>query len=869
MSSVPEQLGQYEILGPIGAGGMGEVYVARDPTLGRRVAIKVLPLRLSADRDNLTRFTQEARSASALNHPNIVTIHEVGSDAGTPYIVMEHIDGKDLRSYINEAPIPSRKLLDIAAQIAEGLAAAHEQRIVHRDLKPENIMVTKDGYVKILDFGLAKIIRPAPDETDVTMELEMPGTTPGTILGTVGYMSPEQATGRPLDFRSDQFALGAILYELATGKAAFDGETAIDTLSGILHDDPEPIHKTNPRAPAPFCWIVGRLLSKSPNDRYTSTRDLAHELRAIRDRVATEGTGGLDMPFGPPDTGRRKPLLYVGLAVALAAALAFVADRAGVFTGGARGVVVKPTDPAPSRYYLAVLPFNDLTGDANGQLVVDGFAETLTTRLSRFPAVQIMRSPAQPAPATKRPDMHKVAADLGASHVLIGSMQRAGQTLRVNYSLYDARSQKEIPGDLIDGGMNDLFALEDRLAESVANDLKLGAPLLKAQPIDVGVSQRQYLEALGLLRRYDNESAVDRAIYLLENLATSTQSASVQAALAQGYLAKYSFSRDPKLAESAAAASQRAAHADPQNPDVHITLGEVRRATGKFDDAVAEYKRALAVQPNSTDAILGLAETYRLSGRLPEAERAYQQGIELQPQLWSGYNKLGVFYITHGRYSDAVKMFETVIRLVPDNVRAYNNLGAAYQQMGRYDDAVKVFSQSLQHSPTADAYSNLGTCMYFLGRYRDAANAYEQATALSPRDFLLWANLADAYRSVPSAGGQAAVAYDKAISLANAELKVNPKAASTRTTLAVCLAKRERFAEAEKEIATARSLDPSSGYTISRAALIANLRGDTTRAISTLREAVQRGYSTDELEHDPEFANLRGAVGFKEILKVH
>src|SRR5258706_2028302 len=326
MSNIREHLGQYDILGPLGAGGMGEVYAARDPILGRKVAIKILPLRLSGDKDSLARFSQEARKASALNHPNIVTIHEVGTDPeGAPYIVMEHIDGKDLRSYINDGPLQSKKLLDIAAQIADGLAAAHERGILHRDLKPENLMVTNDGFVKILDFGLAKIIRPAPDDGDVTAQLEMPGTTPGTILGTVGYMSPEQATGRQLDFRSDQFALGAILYELATGKPAFDGDTAIDPLSAILHDDPEPIQKTNPRAPTPFCWIVGRLLSKDPNERFASTRDLAHELRIIRDHVATQAstvTAPLPLPLW-----KRKPLLWVGLLVALAAAGVFVAEK--------------------------------------------------------------------------------------------------------------------------------------------------------------------------------------------------------------------------------------------------------------------------------------------------------------------------------------------------------------------------------------------------------------------------------------------------------------------------------------------------------------------------------------------------------------
>ncbi|HEX8616349.1 MAG TPA: serine/threonine-protein kinase, partial [Thermoanaerobaculia bacterium] len=210
--------GHYEVLGPIGSGGMGEVFVARDPRLGRKVAIKMLPLRLTTERDTLTRFTQEARSASALNHPNIVTIYEVGASEGSPYIVMEFIEGEDLRTLINAGPVPIRQALDIACQIADGLAAAHERGIVHRDLKPENIMRTRDGFVKILDFGLAKIITPAPESGEDTLQLEMPGTNPGTILGTVGYMSPEQATGRRLDFRSDQFAFGAIFYELLTGK---------------------------------------------------------------------------------------------------------------------------------------------------------------------------------------------------------------------------------------------------------------------------------------------------------------------------------------------------------------------------------------------------------------------------------------------------------------------------------------------------------------------------------------------------------------------------------------------------------------------------------------------------------------------------
>ena len=851
MSGIPEKLGQYTILGSIGAGGMGEVYVARDPILGRKVAIKILPLRLSGDRDTLTRFTQEARSASALNHPNIVTIHEVGADpGGTPYMVMEYVEGRDLRSYVNDAPPSNKKLLDIAAQIADGLAAAHERNIVHRDLKPENLMVTNDGFVKILDFGLAKIMRPAPGEGDVTAQLEMPGTTPGTILGTVGYMSPEQATGRTLDFRSDQFALGAILYELATGKPAFDGDTAIDTLSAILHDDPEPIQKTNPRAPTSFCWIVDRLLSKDPNERFSSTRDLALELRTIRDHVATQAST-VTAPLKPP-LWKRKPLLWVGLLVALAAAGVFVAEK---------GTIGKTAGEPDSKKYLAVLPFKDLSGDRNGQLVVDGFAETLTTRLAHFPNVQVMRPSTPEVPAAS--NILRIARDLGANLALTGSMQRDGNRVRVSYRIVDVPRGKDLPGELIDGSTADLFTIQDRLAESVATTLKLGPSRLKSQTFAAGISQQKYLEALGAMRRYDNEASVDSAINILEDLAARSNSASIQAALGRAYLEKFQLTHDEKWAAPASAACERAVAADAQNPDVHVTLGELRRQTGRLDEAVVEFKAALAAQPNNADALLGLAQTHGAAGRLKEAEQAYLQSIELQPNFWGGYNKLGAFFAAHGRYAESAKMFEKVTQLVPDNLRGYNNLGAVYEQMGRYDDAIRVFQQTIQKKRDPQAYSNLGTCYYFLGRYKDAAVAFQNAVNLSPNLYFYWANLGDAYRWVPGADGQTAAAYDRAIDLSTNDLRLNPSDAGVRARLAECLAKRSKLQDALLEIDRARKTDPTNVGIMYRAAVIANLRHDDRATIDLLRNAIAHGYERSEVERDPEFALLRATEGYK------
>ena len=263
---------------------MGEVYRAKDSRLGRYVAIKVLPHDLAADRERLARFEQEARSASALNHPNIVTIHDVGRERSISYISMELVEGETLRELLAAGPLAIKRLLNLAAQVADGLATAHAVGMVHRDLKPENLMIARSGFVKILDFGLAK-----PEDSQTQDQTAMPTlgsfrTEAGVVLGTLGYMSPEQASGRKVDFRSDQFAFGSILYEMATGRRAFQRESPAETLVAIVRDEPEPIASLNPEVPAPLAWIIERCLAKKPEERYGSTRDLSRDLATLRDR---------------------------------------------------------------------------------------------------------------------------------------------------------------------------------------------------------------------------------------------------------------------------------------------------------------------------------------------------------------------------------------------------------------------------------------------------------------------------------------------------------------------------------------------------------------------------------------------------------
>jgi Tol biopolymer transport system component len=322
--SAGARLGVYEVIAPLGAGGMGEVYRARDPRLGRDVAIKVLAATAAHDADQLRRFEQEARITSALNHPGIVTIHEIGQSEGRTFIVMEIVEGTALRGLLREGALPLRKTLDVAVGVADALAAAHEAGVVHRDLKPENVMVTRDGYAKVLDFGLAKLRPPsmpgsgAPEDSPTMSRL----TSQGAVLGTVGYMSPEQARGRDVDFRSDQFSLGVVLYEMLSGRNPFGRGPAVEVLSAIVRDEPEPLERLGAPPPPPLRWIVERCLAKDAQDRYGVTRDLARDLRTLRDRLSEASGSTAPSSVAPPATrtsGIRAWLPW-GVAATMAAA---------------------------------------------------------------------------------------------------------------------------------------------------------------------------------------------------------------------------------------------------------------------------------------------------------------------------------------------------------------------------------------------------------------------------------------------------------------------------------------------------------------------------------------------------------------------
>jgi len=422
------RLGSYEILAPLGAGGMGEVYRARDPKLGREIAVKVLPVVASSDPDRRQRFEQEARSASALNHPNILTIHDISESDGTIYIAMELVEGKTLRELVASGePMATKRLLDIAAQTAEGLAKAHGAGIVHRDLKPENVMVSKDGYVKILDFGLAKLTEPVSQDASVLPTAIASPTQPGTVMGTAGYMSPEQASGQPVDYRSDQFALGAILYEMATGKRAFQRKTGAETLVAIIREEPESLGQLAPKSPAPVRWIAERLLAKDPEERYASTRDLARDLRSVRDHLTeTSASGALEAA---------EPAKIRRLGWLIPAAAAFVAG-AGIALFVASSLrLLEPTPPRFQRLTFRRGTILTARFAPDGNSVVYGAAfdgnpiEIFTTR-PESPESKSLGLPSAGVLSVSRTG--ELAISLG-QHLLIG-WESAGTLARVPLS---------------------------------------------------------------------------------------------------------------------------------------------------------------------------------------------------------------------------------------------------------------------------------------------------------------------------------------------------------------------------------------------------------------------------------------------------
>ncbi|HEX3107845.1 MAG TPA: serine/threonine-protein kinase [Thermoanaerobaculia bacterium] len=617
-------VGPYEILAPIGGGGMGEVYRARDKRLDREVAIKILLPELAARSEHLRRFEQEARAASSLNHPNIVTIYDVGIEGELAYIAMELIQGQDLRAMAAKAPVTLNQSVRIISKVADGLAAAHDRGIVHRDLKPENIIISTGGYVsntghvKILDFGLAKLVRPL-SPNDPTL----PHTHPGAVFGTVGYMSPEQASGLETDFRTDHFSLGVILFELLTGRRPFNEPTAAETMAAIIRDPVPPVSQLNPAVPPELERIVTRLLSKEPRDRYGSTIDLARDFREIRDMLTLSSGSRSTLP-PLPAKGRRN--VWAGVAVVAGLAL----------LGGASWYALHPHDaaPRPAAPHVMSAASQAALAKAKGRLVqvrdersVDGVIDNLHS---------LLKDERDSAPVNAT-----LARALMAKYLFShqhGYLEEA--------SVYADRAVRLDPGlaDAYDA-LGASQRLNGRYAEAAATFAKCIQLDPKAANSLAGLAQTY--AAMG--RAADAESTFERASTLAPD--------STNIAMQYG---GFCFTRGQY--QKAADLFQRVTKILPDSARGHMNLGAALQALGRYDEAAAAYERSIALAPSGS-AYSNLGVVRYDSGRYADACVALEKASALTPSDYRVWANLGDAYRwTPARKADAPQAYQRAIQ---------------------------------------------------------------------------------------------------------------------------------------------------------------------------------------------------------------
>ena len=829
---------------------MGEVYCARDTKLGRDVALKILPSDLASSPEALRRFEQEARAASALNHPNIVTIYEISQSDSFAWIAMELVDGEDLRTIATRDALSLKHALRIATKVADGLAAAHERGIVHRDLKPDNVMVSAEGFVKVLDFGLAKQIRTLSSD-DTTM----PHTSPGTIFGTVGYMSPEQATGRDMDARSDQFSFGVMLYELLTRVRPFEKASKTETLASILRDDPPVPSSVNEAIPRELDRIITRCLAKNPRERYASTRDLASDLREVRDSFTNSSverravTAKMHVPAGRS--------LHWAIAAVVVVALA------------AGWVMWKRRDAARNLTAIAVVPFRDLGATNEGRVFADGISEMVATRLAGVRELRVA-TPFDGAPLGNVDDVREIARRTGAHAIVRGTVQHGNGDVRVTVSLVDARDGRTLAASTSTRAASDLFALQDAVAEDLLRALGRAVPERPqvAHAALAPADQRRFTEAVGLLQRARDEEAVDRAITSLESiLRNARQSATVNALLARALLYKSALARRPALVEQATVYATRGVALGHDDPDAHTTLGDLQNASGRHADAAVSFQRALTLRPDDPGALVGLAQAYDRQGRPSEAEAMYRKVLSIRPDSAGALMRYGSFCHRQARYADAADHFRRATELDPEFASAHSNLGAALLALGKNEDALKAFRKSLALRPTAPGWSNAGTLQFTLGRYDEARESFEKAAQLASADCVIWANLGDACRFVPGQEARAKQAYARAVSVARDALAVNPNDAHVRSVLALSLAYGGAAGDAQREIRRALELDPTNASVLYKAAVIALLRGQHDGAVSWIERAVANGYPARDLARDPDLKALRDLPAFRNAVQ--
>jgi tetratricopeptide (TPR) repeat protein/TolB-like protein/predicted Ser/Thr protein kinase len=861
--------GRYQILRVLGEGGMGAVYQARDRELDRVIALKVIRPELAGNPAILQRFKQELILARHVTHKNVVRIYDLGEADGIKFITMEYIDGEDLRILLRErGKFSPAEAVKVMVQVCRALDAAHAEGVIHRDLKPQNVMRDAQGRIVVMDFGLAR-------------SLEATGMTQtGALVGTLEYMSPEQALGGELDQRSDLFALGLIFYELLTGKLPYKADTALASLMKRTQERAVPASQIDTSVPKPLSAIVSRCLERDPNHRYHSAREVLQQLEAWETNPGISPSALARMASSPSRTvqisltmpQRRTWLWVAGVVLLVAVFFAVPNTRRLVFHGKARVETRNPGIPDLRQgKYVAVMPFRVLGDEKSLRYVADGLEEALSARLFQLQEVHVASSAAVDKVAATDQPLGKIARELGVNLILQGTVQGNADKLRITLDLEDVSGGRRVWGQEFSGVPQDLLTLEDQVYGNLVSALAVkptNEELARggAHPTENVDAYDLYLQGRDAMHGNQGPQETQSAIRFFESaLKKDPNFALAFTGMADASLRMYRDTKDAIWAQKALLAAQQAERLNANLAEVHLSLGSVYSATGKTAQSIEELKRALSLTPSSDEAYRRLGDAYRSSGREQEAISAYQSAVTANPYYWYNHNELGAAYFQFGDTEHALQEYRRVTELASDNATGFLNIGAVYIRQGNWADSIPALQKALELQPDPTTYSNLGDAYFFLKRYPESVKMFEKAVELSPKDESLMGNLADAYRWSGQTQ-QANSTYDKAIALAYQQLQVNPRAADTVGDLAIYYAKKGDSAHGQQYIRQARSMDASAIQLIYSEAQVYALAGKQTEALKSLREAFQKGYPVEEARNDPEMGKLANLPEFTQLI---
>lgn len=681
-------LGRYEILGPLGKGGMGEVYRAKDTQLGREVAVKVLSQHLAEDVQALKRFEREARAVAALSHPNILEIHDSGTDQGVAYAVMELLEGETLRDRMKDSVIPSRKALEITAAVADGLAAAHTKGVIHRDLKPENIFLVKDSRVKILDFGLARWTPVLSTEEVTQAPTKSQVSELGAVTGTVPYMSPEQVRGESLDARSDIFSLGCILYEMLARKRPFSGSSAAETTAAILKDDPpKPVG-----VPLEVERVVERCLDKDLERRFHSAHDLAFALRDILSASGTVPSLAL---------AARHPRFRTAWIAAVVLGLI-------VIVVGWKMIGFQKKSPGESALQkiesLAVLPLGNLSGDPKQQYFADGMTEELIAKLARIASLRVISRTSVMEYKDVRKPLPEIAKELNVDAIVEGSVLQVGNRVRITAQLIHAATDRHLWADSYERDLQDILTLQNEVASAIAREVQVklapaeAAQLATAPQVNPQAYQA-YLLGLNYSGSLITEENIRLAVEMFEkavDLDPNFASAYAELSRAQSFL-YFTFDHTAERLAKAKAAVDRAFELQPGFAEGHVALGYYYYwGFRDYNRALQELRIAQKSLPNNKSILAGDGAIYRRQGKFKEALAAHQRLFAINPRDAATAHDIGFTYALMRKYPEAQRYFDLCISLRPDEENGY--LSGASNQV-RWKGDTKAAREILNRAP--------------------------------------------------------------------------------------------------------------------------------------------------------------------------